>query len=60
MADLGCVRFYNTIIGLEDCEEHLCDDDLTIEEKINRSKLIDISRRIVDQAERYNLEEEVC
>lgn len=51
MANMSYCRFENTLNDLEDCAEHILDDDLSEREKKNRKMLIDICRDIVEAAD---------
>lgn len=42
MANMGYCRFENTLADLQDCYEHLNDDDLSEEEKKAKEALIDL------------------
>lgn len=48
MGNMGYCRFQNTIPDLEDCQEHIFDDDLSSEEEKARKRLIRICREIVE------------
>ena len=45
--NLSYCRFYNTVIDLRDCEEHLA-DELSEQEEKSRKELIEICRRIIE------------
>ena len=49
MANMSYCRFRNTLEDLQDCDEHLYDDDLSIEEKQAREELINLSREITEK-----------
>lgn len=40
MSNMSYCRFRNTLLDLQDCEEHLYDEDLSPEEEKARKKLI--------------------
>lgn len=46
MANMGYVRFQNTLNDLLDCNEHLFDEDLSPEERRARRCLIELCREI--------------
>lgn len=50
MANMGYVRFENTLSDLEDCAEHL-NDRVSVREAHSRKALIALAQRIVDEAE---------
>ncbi len=47
MGNMGYCRFENTASDLEDCQEHLFDEDLSEEEERARKRLIEICKEIV-------------
>jgi hypothetical protein len=47
MGNMGYCRFTNTVENLQDCYEHMDDDDLSKEEKKARKRLIRICIDIV-------------
>jgi hypothetical protein len=46
MANMGYVRFQNTLNDLRDCNQHLFDEDLSPEEQRARRRLIELCREI--------------
>ena len=48
---MGYCRFHNTVSDLEDCLDHLLDDDLSEEEEQARTRLIEVCQDIIEQAE---------
>jgi hypothetical protein len=48
-------RFENTVGDLEDCEEHLEDENLGESEKRARTRLVEACRRIVKLADEAEL-----
>lgn len=48
MANMGYCRFVNTLGDLLDCEEHMDDEDISVEETKCRERLIKICQRISD------------
>jgi hypothetical protein len=55
MGNMSYCRFENTYKDLDDCFDHLTDDDLSESEREYRSQLIDLCQRIVDEAEANDL-----
>ena len=55
MANMSYCRFENTANDLEDCYDHLGDEDLSDSEKRARGKLIDYARRIVEATEEEDI-----
>ncbi len=51
MANMGYCRFENTVPDLEDCQEHLFDEDLSPEEERSRNALIRICKEIATDFE---------
>ncbi len=51
MANMGYCRFINTLEALEDCYEHLFDDDLSEDEETARENLVKVCKGIVSDAE---------
>ena len=51
MANMSYCRFENTCNALEDCYEHLFDDNLSDSERHYRDKLIQIAEDIVSDTE---------
>jgi len=51
MGNMGYCRFENTVPDLEDCQEHLFDEDLSDEEERARKRLIRICKEIVGDCE---------
>jgi hypothetical protein len=49
MSNMSYCRFSNTLSDLEDCFEHMEDDDISKSELSARNRLIDLCRDIVDQ-----------
>ena len=47
MSNMGYCRFQNTVNDLEDCQEHIFDDDLSKDEEKARRRLIQICKDIV-------------
>lgn len=50
MANMGYCRFRNTLPDLQDCLDHLDDEDLDKAEAYARGKLIEVCRVIVERA----------
>jgi hypothetical protein len=50
MANMAYCRFTNTLTDLRDCEKHLVDDDLDLDEQKARAQLVRVCRRIIDLA----------
>ncbi len=51
MSNMAYCRFQNTVPDLEDCYEHLYDDDLSNEEERARNKLIEVCQQIASDTE---------
>jgi hypothetical protein len=51
MANMSYCRFHNTLQDLQDCAEHMEDDDLSEEEARARTRLIKLCARIVEDYE---------
>jgi len=51
MRSMGYCRFENTVPDLEDCQEHLFDEDLSDEEEKYRKRLIRICKEIAADCE---------
>lgn len=49
MANMGYCRFQNTVEDLRDCVNHL-HDELSPDEERARQRLVELCRRIADQA----------
>jgi len=47
MGNMGYCRFYNTLESLEDCYDHMGDDDLPDRETKARKKIINLCREII-------------
>ena len=47
MSNMGYCRFQNTVQDLDDCADHIEDDDLSDDEKRARARLIRICREII-------------
>ena len=52
MGNMGYCRFENTVPDLEDCQEHLFDEDLSEEEERARKRLIRICKEIAAEYSR--------
>lgn len=48
--NMSYCRFHNTLQDLQDCAEHMEDDDLSEEEAQCRERLLQLCREIVDEA----------
>ena len=48
MSNMGYCRFQNTLQDLDDCYDHLMDDDLSDEEKSARKRLFKLCKDIAD------------
>lgn len=60
MANMGYARFQNTLGDLRDCYDNLF-DDLSTEEERARRHLVDLCKRIVDEAgDEFEREEDEC
>ena len=46
MSNMSYCRFQNTLSDLQDCEEHLSDDDLSEDEEEARIKLVKLCKEI--------------
>lgn len=51
MSNMGYCRFENTYLDLDDCFEHIEDDDLSENEQAYRKQLISLCKTIVDETE---------
>lgn len=51
-------RFQNTLSDLQDCYEHINDDDLSESEKEARDALIDLAQTIAEEYGELGLDEE--
>jgi hypothetical protein len=51
MSNQSYVRFQNTLADLQDCAEHLWDDDLSAEEHEARRRLVRLCAEIADDTE---------
>lgn len=55
MSNMSYCRFQNTLVDLQDCYEHIDDDDLSAEERRAQNRLITLCRQIAalfdDEAE---------
>lgn len=51
MGNMGYCRFRNTLLDLQDCDEHLWDDDLSSDEKRARLHLIKLCYEIAADTE---------
>lgn len=51
MANMSYVRFQNTVIDLQDCLDHIDDDDLSPKETRARARLVNLCRQIVGLVE---------
>ena len=49
MANMGYCRFENTMNAMQDCHEHIEDDDLSESEKEYRYCLIELCKTIADE-----------
>lgn len=49
MANMGYVRFENTLRDLRDCKEHLHDPDLGPEEDVARRRLVKLCEDIAEE-----------
>lgn len=58
MANMSYCRFQNTLNDLNDCEDYVSDYDLSDEENKARIELIELCKRISENFEDTNLEEE--
>jgi len=47
MANMSYCRFQNTLGDLQDCQEHMYDENLSSEEEEARKELIEVCREIV-------------
>ena len=47
MSNMGYCRFRNTLKDLRDCQEHIDDEELSLDEEEARLRLIQICRKIV-------------
>lgn len=56
MSNMGYCRFQNTVKDLRDCEQHLFDDDLDIEERRARRNLVRICIKIAKDIKEEDLE----
>jgi hypothetical protein len=57
MGNMAYCRFQNTLMDLMDCENHLYDDDLSIEETQARVALIRLCRTIAEDGQDILAEE---
>lgn len=48
MANMGYCRFRNTLEDLRDCYDHMDDENLSVEEKRARVRIIGLAKNIVD------------
>lgn len=55
MSNMSYCRFENTYKDLQDCLDHLTDDDLSESEKNYRDWLIEVCQQIVDEADASEL-----
>ena len=53
MSNMSYVRFENTCKDLQDCYDHLYDEELSETEERYRQRLIKLCRDIVHEAEEY-------
>ena len=53
MANMGHVRFENTLRDLRDCYDHLWDEDLSDLEEKNRKRLIKLCQDIAKETEDF-------
>jgi hypothetical protein len=51
MGNMSYCRFQNTVSDLEDCYEHMDDEDLSPEEERARTRLIGICQDIAQEAD---------
>ena len=58
MSNMSYCRFENTVNDLEDCAEHMNDENLSETEEKAREQLIDLCRDILDECEQ-DLDDEV-
>lgn len=49
MGNMGYCRFTNTLEDLRDCQEHISDDDLSLEEHKARKKLVELCKQIGEE-----------
>jgi len=49
MSNMGYCRFENTYRDLQDCEEHIFDDELSEREEKYRKWLIELCHKIADE-----------
>lgn len=50
MANMNYCRFQNTEIDLQDCLEHLNDEDIKEDEWFARKRLIEICKKIIEKS----------
>ena len=53
MGNMMYCRFRNTVSDLEDCLEHIGDEDLSDEENVARSTLVMLCEDLIGEYERY-------
>ena len=58
MANMGYCRFENTVRDLEDCYNHMDDDNLSDTEKNKRAQMIDLCKNISNDYEHEMWNEE--
>lgn len=51
MANMSYCRFHNTLLALQDCAEHIEDEDLSEAEAECRDRLIKLCQEIIADAE---------
>ena len=51
MPNMGYCRFQNTYRDLQDCYEHLWDDELSFEEQRHRDFLVELCKEIAEETE---------
>lgn len=53
MANIGYCRFQNTLSDLNDCYQHIFDDNVSFEEAVARDALIDLCREIAEETDSF-------
>jgi hypothetical protein len=49
MSNMSYCRFQNTLPDLEDCEEHITDNDLSEEEEKAKKRLVETCKLIIER-----------
>lgn len=50
MINMGYCRFQNTLLALQECDDNMFDDELSVEEERARKRLIALCAKIADEA----------